>query len=55
MLIHLGYDDEELRGITARAKNRQWDLEYFTSEKCKKILKDNNIKLVSWREVGQVM
>lgn len=55
MLIHLGYEDEELRGITARAKNRQWDLEYFTSEKCRKILKDNNIKLVSWREVGAVM
>ena len=55
MLLHLGYNDEELRGITARAKNRQWDLEYFTSEKCKKILENNNIKLVSWREVGQVM
>lgn len=55
MLIHLGYDDEELRGITARAKNRQWDLEYFTSEKCRKILEDNNIILVTWREVGAVM
>jgi len=55
MLLHLGYDDEELQGITALAKNRQWDLEYYTSEKCKKILKDNNIKLVTWREVGQVM
>lgn len=55
MLLHLGYNNEELRGITARAKNRQWDLEYFTSEKCKILLKENNIKLVTWREVRQVM
>ena len=55
MLMHLGFNDEELRGITARAKNRQWDLEYFTSKECKKILEENSIKLVTWREVGAVM
>lgn len=55
MLMHLGFNDEELRGITARAKNRQWDLEYFTSEKCKKFLEESDIKLVTWKEVGAVM
>ena len=55
MLVHVGLNNEELRGITARAKTRQWDLDYFTSEKCKSILKENNIKLVTWREVGAVM
>lgn len=55
MLVHVGYNDEELRGITARAKIRQWDLEYYTSEECRKLLKDKNIKLVTWKEVGEVM
>jgi predicted glycoside hydrolase/deacetylase ChbG (UPF0249 family) len=55
MLMHLGFNDEELNGITARAKNRQWDLEYFTSDECREILKDNDIKLVTWRDVGKVM
>jgi predicted glycoside hydrolase/deacetylase ChbG (UPF0249 family) len=55
MIMHVGYNNEELRGITARAKNRHWDLEYFTSEECKTILEKNNVKLVTWREVGSVM
>lgn len=55
MINHVGYNDEELRGITARAKNRNWDLEYFTSDQCRKALKENNIQLVTWREVGTLI
>lgn len=55
MIMHVGYNDEELSGITARAKNREWDLEYFTSDECRKILKDNNIQLVTWKEIGETL
>ena len=56
LLIHLAYDDEEMRAITTGHKYwaadwRQADFDYFTSEACSNLLEQENIILVSWREL----
>jgi hypothetical protein len=58
IIIHLAYDDEEMRGATADHPNwgaawRQRDFQFFTSEAFRKLLQENQIKLITWREVGQ--
>ncbi len=30
---------------------RQSDFDFFTSEKCKKLVTGENIKLITWREI----
>jgi predicted glycoside hydrolase/deacetylase ChbG (UPF0249 family) len=60
MVIHLAYDDEEMRGISFSHPNwgsewRQRDFQFFTSDAFRKILKENDVKLVTWREVGKLM
>ncbi|EOZ95930.1 Cellobiose phosphotransferase system YdjC-like protein [Indibacter alkaliphilus LW1] len=59
LLIHVAYDDEEMRAITTRfdhwhARWRQKDFDFFTSERAKKLLEENNIKLVTWKEIGKL-
>ncbi|MBW3469223.1 polysaccharide deacetylase family protein [Arthrospiribacter ruber] len=59
LLIHVAYDDEEMRAVTTRfdhwhSKWRQQDFDFFTSEKAKKLLEEQNIKLVTWREIGKL-
>lgn len=59
VIIHLAYDDEEMRAATVDhpdwgAAWRQRDFDFFTSEKFRKLLEENGIKLVTWREIGKV-
>lgn len=59
-LIHLAYDDEDMRAFTHNsiewgAKWRQRDLDFFTSDKFRQLLKENNIKLVTWRQVRELI
>jgi chitin disaccharide deacetylase len=56
LIIHTAYDDAEMRAVTTGhdgwgAAWRQKDYDFFTSPLCAKILKENNIYLVSWREI----
>jgi len=56
LLIHTAYDNDEMQAITIDhpdwgAAWRQADFDFFTSIECKKILDDNNIVLVTWREL----
>lgn len=56
LLIHLAYDNEEMKAVTIDhpdygAAWRQADYDFFTSEECKKILKEENIHLVTWKEL----
>lgn len=53
MIIHCGYADEELRGITSSAERRDGDRRIFTSEDMRKLLKDNNVKLTTWKELHE--
>jgi hypothetical protein len=56
LIIHTAYDDKEMQSITIDhpdwgAAWRQADYNYFTSEKCKRLLKDKNIHVITWREI----
>jgi len=56
LLIHLAYDDAEMKAVTVDhpdwgAAWRQADFDFFTSDECKKILKDQKIQVVTWKEL----
>jgi predicted glycoside hydrolase/deacetylase ChbG (UPF0249 family) len=56
ILLHAAHNDEEMKAVTIDhpdygAEWRQADFDFFTSEDCKKLLKENNIQLVTWREI----
>jgi predicted glycoside hydrolase/deacetylase ChbG (UPF0249 family) len=58
-VIHLAYDDAEMRAITVDHPDwgsawRQRDYDFFTSEECKKLLAENDVKLITWREIGRL-
>ncbi|MDP4262249.1 MAG: polysaccharide deacetylase family protein [Bacteroidota bacterium] len=56
LIIHTAYDDKEMQAITMDhpeygAAWRQADYNFFTSDHCKKILKDQDIHVITWREI----
>ncbi|HYJ87010.1 MAG TPA: polysaccharide deacetylase family protein [Pyrinomonadaceae bacterium] len=58
MIVHLAYDDEEMRGVAFNHPDwgsewRQRDFDFVASEAFRKLLQENNIKLVTWREISQ--
>ncbi|HEU4766861.1 MAG TPA: polysaccharide deacetylase family protein [Pyrinomonadaceae bacterium] len=60
IVIHLAYDDAEMRGATVDHPNwgaawRQRDLEFFTSEAFRQLLKEQQIKLITWRELSKLI
>jgi predicted glycoside hydrolase/deacetylase ChbG (UPF0249 family) len=60
IVIHLAYDDGEMRGATFDhpdwgAAWRQRDFDYFSSDAFRKVLEDNKIKLITWRELGKLI
>jgi predicted glycoside hydrolase/deacetylase ChbG (UPF0249 family) len=60
MVVHIAYDDAEMRGMTFDHPNwgaawRQRDFDFLTSDNFRSLLKQNNIKLVTWREVGKLI
>jgi predicted glycoside hydrolase/deacetylase ChbG (UPF0249 family) len=60
VVIHLAYDDAEMRGATSDhpawgAAWRQRDFQFFTSDAFRKVLQENNIKLITWRELGKLI
>jgi len=60
VVIHLAYDDAEMKGVTVNhpdwgAAWRQRDYEYFTSDAFRKALQENQIKLITWRELGKLI
>jgi len=60
VIIHLAYDDSEMQGATSNHPNwgaawRQRDLEFFTSEAFRKVLQENQIKLITWRDLGKLI
>jgi predicted glycoside hydrolase/deacetylase ChbG (UPF0249 family) len=57
-VIHPGYDDDELRAATRERPTwgsawRQRDYDFFTSDQFREILAQQNIKLITWRELAQ--
>jgi len=56
LIIHTAYDNDEMRAVTIDhpdwgAAWRQEDFNFFTSPECKQALKDNNIYVITWKEI----
>jgi predicted glycoside hydrolase/deacetylase ChbG (UPF0249 family) len=56
ILLHAALDNAEMQAVTIDhpdfgAAWRQADYDFFTSEVCKKILRDQKIQVVTWREI----
>ena len=56
LIIHTAYDDEEMRAVTIDhpdwgAAWRQEDFNFFSSPECKKVLKENNVYVITWKEI----
>ncbi len=56
LLIHLAFDDAEMQAVTVDhpewgAAWRQADYDFFASKESSSLLKENNIVLVTWREL----
>ena len=57
LVIHLGFDNEEMRAATREratwgAAWRQRDFDFFTSAEFRKLLEEQNIKLITYREIA---
>ncbi len=56
LLVHLAFNNRELQDITLDKSDygslwRQADYDFFTGSQCRRLLKDNKIKLITWREI----
>ncbi|MDR8391369.1 polysaccharide deacetylase family protein [Aliifodinibius sp. S!AR15-10] len=56
LLVHTAHDNEEMKAVTRGhiywgSAWRQMDFYFFTSDRAKQLLKENNIHLVTWREI----
>ncbi len=56
LLLHAAYDNDEMKAVTIGHEDfgatwRQHDVDFFTSEKCKKLIEEQNIKVITWREI----
>jgi predicted glycoside hydrolase/deacetylase ChbG (UPF0249 family) len=56
-VIHLGYEDEEMKAATRErdtwgAAWRRRDFDFFTGQEFSRLLAEQNIKLVTWREIA---
>jgi predicted glycoside hydrolase/deacetylase ChbG (UPF0249 family) len=56
-VIHLGYDNDEMKAATRErdtwgAAWRQRDFDFFTSQEFRQLLAEQNIKLITWREIA---
>ncbi len=60
MVVHLGYDDAELQAVTVDhpdygAAWRQRDYDVMTSPEFKKVLQENNVILVKWKDLKKLV
>jgi hypothetical protein len=59
-IIHLAFEDDEMRAATRErdtwgAAWRQRDLNFFTSEEFRALVREQNVKLVTWRELAHAV
>ena len=58
-VIHVAYDNDEMKAATRERATwggawRQRDFDYFTGQEFRAALEQLNIKLVTWRQIGQI-
>ena len=59
IIVHLAYDNEEMQAVTVNhpafgSAWRQRDLEVMMDDDFKSLIKQRNIKLVTWREIQKI-
>jgi predicted glycoside hydrolase/deacetylase ChbG (UPF0249 family)/peroxiredoxin len=54
IIVHLGMNDEELKGITNSYMTRYFDFKVFTDPETRKLLEELNIKLIGWKEIKKL-
>jgi len=60
LIVHLAYDDREMRAVTALrphwydASWRQRDFDFFTSDHFAWLLRKHDVKLITWRDIGKL-
>jgi hypothetical protein len=59
LILHLGFDDEELRAITGRrwwgASWRQADYDLVRSPRFRRFLREQGFVLVDWKDLARAM
>ena len=60
LIVHLGYDDDEMKSITVDhpdfgSKWRNLDYDIVSSDKFKNALKNNKIKLITWKQIQNII
>jgi hypothetical protein len=60
LVVHLAHATEEIKAATADRSTwdaawRQRDFDFVTSGGFKKLLAEQNVKLVTWREIGRIL
>ena len=60
MIVHLGHDDAELQAVTIDHPDfgsawRQRDYDFVTSLEFKKVLEENHIVLIKWRDLQKLL
>ncbi len=57
LLVHTAFNNNEMKAITGDvhygSRWRQMDFDFFTSKYCKELLHENNIQLITWKEIKQ--
>jgi predicted glycoside hydrolase/deacetylase ChbG (UPF0249 family) len=59
LVIHIAYDDAEMKAVTFEHPNwgaawRQRDFDFFTSDAFRKVLEENHIKLITYRDLQKL-
>jgi len=60
LLIHTAFNDAEMQSLTIHhpywgADWRQQDYDFFTSNRCRKLIETNDIVLIQWRDIQTAM
>jgi len=56
ILVHTAFNNKEMQDITGDQPDfgsawRQADYDFFTSDQCRQLIQDNDIQLITWREI----
>lgn len=60
MLVHPGFDDGEMRAVSRDvipwgAEWRQADYEFYSGGECSRLLRENAVELITWREIRDTL